>query len=53
MFLSVCPHRGGVTLHAGGGDGANVVDDWREVCGSRESQLRQNTPVGFNDALNT
>lgn len=53
VFLCVRPHRGGVGLCSGCGDGSNVSDEGREVCGSRESQLRQNLPVGFHDPLNT
>lgn len=53
VFLCVSPHRGGVALCAGGGDGGDMIDDGREVCGSRESQLRHHHPVGFNDPLNT
>lgn len=56
-FVRVCvcarPYRGSVALRACGGNGSNMIDDGREVCGSRESQLRQNHPVGFNDPLNT
>ena len=53
VCVCVCPHRGSVGLRSGRGDGSNVSYDGREVCGSRESQLRQNLPVGLNDPLNT
>lgn len=43
------PHWGSVTLCAGG---SNVIDNRREICWSREFQLRQSHPVGFNNPLN-
>lgn len=48
----VCPHSGSVGLGGAGGDGRHMVDDGREVSGSREAELRQNHPVGVDDALN-
>ncbi|TNN40619.1 hypothetical protein EYF80_049209 [Liparis tanakae] len=46
-------HGGGVALRALGGDGGDVVDEGREVCGSGESQLRHHHPVGLDDPIDT
>lgn len=51
--VNVCPHSCAVGLCSCGCNGCDVIDEGREVCWSRESQLRQSHPVGFNYPLNT